>query len=395
MGLDIRTLIVVHPKNLSDRTLFAIDQFVLRGGRLVVCVDPLNATDARSSENDNPMMRMAGSDTSSTLGKLFDAWGVGFDPTQVIADLRAVTTLSGQGQVIESPTFLWIRNDRMNPDDILSRPLDQIMLPFAGSLTDNTKGKRTFTPLIYSSADASCPIDALGAQYATISSIRRHFRPDNVRHVLAARLSGTFETAFPKGPDGTASNIAPAQLLKGNSAVLIVADADFLSNESCVRPVSLGFGLQNYQPINDNLTFFLNGVEQLAGREELLSLRARGSFKQSFRHVDELELRAMRAWQAKEEELSKELVDTRARIQELQQKKGAQKLLLSREQQVAIETFHRKEADINHQLKEVRKELRRDIEKLGIVVKAVNIAAMPLLLILFGVARTIARRQRR
>jgi len=398
----ISTLIVVHPKNLSDKTLFAIDQFVLRGGRMIACVDPLSMVDARSGgDKSNPMMQMLGGGGPSTLGKLFDAWGVGYDDTKVIADLRSVTTLSSPAQpgqptqVVESPTFLWLKSDRMNHDDILSAQLNQLMLPFAGSLFDHTGGKLVFTPLFSSSKDSSCPIDAMGASFATVSSISKQFRPDNMAHVLAARLKGTFQTAFPNGPEGTTSNAAATQLVKGNSAVLIVADSDFLADETCVRAVDVGFGMQSYQPMNDNLTFFMNAVEQLSGREELLSLRARGSYKHPFRTVDELDLRAMRSWQTKEEELTKELESTRAQIGELQQqKKGAQKLLLSREQQAAIERFRQKETQINRQLKEVRKDLRRGMENLGIAVKAVNIAAMPLLLIVFGIARMIVRRKR-
>lgn len=391
---EISTLIVVHPKNLSNKTLFAIDQFVLRGGRLVACVDPLSSVDGRNSANANPMMRM-GNDTSSTLGKLFETWGVGFDTTKVIADLGSVTRLSGQGRVIESPTFLWLKQDCMNRDDLLSSQLSQIMLPFAGSLTDQTGGKLVFTPLLFSSRNDSSPVEAMGAQYASVSSIRTQFKPDNQQHVLAARLKGTFQTAFPGGPEGSGTNAAPNQLVKGNSVVLIVADTDFLSDETCVRAVSVGFGLQTYQPLNDNLTFFLNAVEQISGREELLSLRARGSYKRPFKHVDALDQRAMRSLQAREEELSKKLEKTRAQIQEMQnQKKGKQKLLLSREQQEAIERFRQDEKTFNRQLKEVRKDLRRDMENLGIAVKSVNIAAMPLLLIFFGIARTVVRRKR-
>ena len=392
---EIGTLIVIHPKSLTDKTLFAIDQFVLRGGRLVACVDPLSSVDARSSDRSNPMMQMMGGATPSTLGKLFDAWGVGFDTTKVIADLRSITTLSGQGHVIESPTFLWIKSDRMNHDDILTAQLNQLMLPYAGELIDQTRSNRTFTPLIFSSKDYSGTIDALGSQFASVTSIAKQFHPDNQRHVLAARLKGTFLTAFPNGPEGTTTNTVPNQLIKGNSAVLIFADTDFLSDENCLQAVPAGFGLQTYQPINDNLTFFINAVEQLAGREELLSLRARGSFKQPFKYVDELDLRAMRAWQTQADKLSKQLEATRTQIQELQQKKqGKQKLLLSKEQQDAIENFRTQETKINRELKEVRKDLRRDMENLGVAVKAVNIAAMPALLILFGILRTVARRKR-
>jgi ABC-type uncharacterized transport system involved in gliding motility auxiliary subunit len=389
---DITVLLVVHPKELSDKTLFAIDQFLLRGGRLIACVDPLSSADTRGG--GNPMMMMGGS-APSTLGKLFDAWEVGFDTTKVVADLRAVTTLSSQGRVVESPTFLWLRAEQMNRNDMLAAPLSQLMLPFAGSLENRGGDKLAFTPLLSSSKDASCPIDAMGAQFASVASIRAQFRPDNQPHVLAARLKGNFPTAFPQGPDNASSNGVANQLVNGNSAVLIIADSDFLADENCVRAVNVGFGLQSYQPLNDNLAFFLNAVEQMAGREELLSLRARGSLKRPFRYVDELDLQAMRAWQSKEEELSKELEATRNQLQALQnQKKGTQKLLLSREQQEALEEFRVKESQVNRQLKEVRKDLNRDKERLGVAVKAVNIAVMPVLLVAFGIVRTVARRKR-
>ncbi|MEI7673558.1 MAG: hypothetical protein WCK00_15735, partial [Deltaproteobacteria bacterium] len=288
---------------------------------------------------------------------------------------------------------LWLKRDRMNRNDLLVAPLSQLMLPFAGSLVDRTAGKLVFTPLLSSSEKDSGPIDAMGAQFASVASIRAQFRPDNQPHVLAARLKGTFQTAFPQGVDNTRSNGAANQLINGNSAVLIIADTDFMADENCVRAVSMGFGMQSYQPLNDNLAFFLNAVEQLTGREELLNLRARGSLKRPFRHVDELDLKAMRAWQSKEEELSKVLEGTRAKIQELQaQKKGTQKLLLSRDQQAAIEQFRVTESQVNRQLKEVRKDLNRDKETLGVVVKSVNIAVMPVLLIVFGIMRTVSRR---
>ena len=104
----------------------------------------------------------------------------------------------------------------------------------------------------------------------------------------------------------------------------------------------------------------------------------------------------MQLWQTKEKELTDELEATRRQIQELQQqKKGTQKLLLSREQQAAIERFRVRETQINRQLKEVRKDLRRDIENLGVAVKTINLVAMPALVIVFGVLYTVVRRNRR
>lgn len=394
---EVGTLIVIHPKNASEKTLFAIDQFVLRGGRLIVCVDPMSGVDARNADPSNPMAGMMGIGSSSTLGRLFEAWGVGFDSTKTIADMRAVTQLmSGRNQIVDSPTFLSIDPKGINREDVLLAQVEKLHFPFAGGLVDRTGGKRAFTPLVFSSTDASCPIDAMGSQFATATSIRSAFKPDNLRHVLAARLKGAFHTAFPKGPSSTDTNAAPNQLVSGNSGVVIFADTDFLADENCVRATQNLFGSQSYQPINDNLVLFLNTVEQLSGREELIGIRARGVINRPFAVVNELEYRALRAWQAKEGELSKELEETRRQIQELQQeKKGAQKFLLSREQQAAVERFRSREMEINRELKEVRKSLRQDIDSLGVTVKAVNIALIPLLVIAFGVTRTLARRRRR
>lgn len=395
---EIGTLIVMHPKNLSEQALYALDQFVLRGGRLVACVDPVCAADNSSGDAGNPMMRMMGG-APSTLGKLFDAWGVGFDSAKVVADLRAVTRLQGQGEIVESPTFLSVNPKGINHEDLLTAQIDQVMLPFAGELTDKTGGKLTFTPLISSSPDASCPIDAAGAQFATVTSIRSQFKPDHVAHVLAARIKGTFKTAFPNGPpaaEGAGTNASPNHLVSGDSVVLVFADVDFLADRNCVRQVPTLFGGQSFEPLNDNLALFANAVEQLSGREELIGIRSRGSFNRPFTVVDELEYRAMRDWQAKEEELSKQLESTRQQLAELQQqKKGAQqKFLLSKEQQAAIERFREQETTINRELKQVRKSLRKDIDALGFWVKTVNIAAVPILVVLFGVFRNAARRKR-
>lgn len=395
---EIGTLIVFHPKSLAAKTLFAIDQFVLRGGRLIACVDPFSAVDQRNSPETNPMMRMMGGGAPSTLGTLFETWGVGFDTGKVIADLHAVTRLQGQGQILESPTFLSVNPDGLNHDDVLMAQISRIMMPFAGSLVDRTGGKLAFTSLIASSPDASCPIDAMGAAFASVTSIGAQFKPDNMRHVLAARLKGTFKTAFPNGlpaSEGGQTNASPNQLVSGDSVVMIFADTDFLADENCVRMEPTLFGMQSIRPLNDNLALFANAVEQFSGREELIGLRSRGSFTRPFKVVDNLEARAMQVWQDKEKELSKELEDTRNQLQQLQRpEQGSQKMLLSREQQAAIERFRAQAARINLELKNVRKSLRKDIEDLGRWVKTIDIAAIPVLVVVFGVVRLSRRRRR-
>ena len=396
---DVKALIVVHPKNLEDKALFAIDQFVLRGGRLIVCVDPFNIADFEANQQQNPMMMQMGGGQAgpSTLGKLFDAWGVTFDTAKIAADLSAATKLnSGNGRVEDNPAFLSLGTPNMAKDDLLTAQLSQVMLPFAGALSANTPKEITFTPLITTSKDNACLVDQMNAQFG-MSAMRAQLKPDGAQRTLAARLQGTFKTAFPDGlsTNGTAAatNAAPAHLTSGTSTVMLFGDADFLNDRFCVQVMNSLFG-QVAQPINDNLTLFGNTVEQFAGREELIGVRSRGQFNRPFVKVDQLEVKAMKQWQAEEERLEAALQETQQRLADLQQKKsGNERLILSKEQQAELEQFRKTQAETRKQLKEVRKSLNKDIERLGLSLKVVNIALLPLLVIGFGLFRGLRRRK--
>jgi len=394
---DIKTLIVLHPKSLSDKTLFAIDQFVLRGGRLVACVDPFSVADFEANQQQNPMMMQMGGGGQagpSTLGKLFDAWGVGFDTAKVVADMSCSTKLNaGNGRVEDNPAFLSLGQVNMGKDDLLTAQLSSVMMPFAGAFSANTAKELTFTPLITTSKDNACLIDQMNAQFG-MSAMRTQLKPDGVQRVLAARLQGTFKTAFPNGIEGTGTNNVPNHLTSGTSTVMIFGDADFLNDRFCVQVMNSLFGAVA-QPINDNLTLFGNTVEQFAGREELIGVRSRGQFNRPFSKVDALEVKAMKKWQAEEERLEAALQETQQRLTDLQQKKtGKERLILSKEQQSELEQFRKTQADTRKQLKEVRKNLNKEIESLGLILKVVNIALIPLLVIGFGLYRGFQRKKR-
>ena len=199
--------------------------------------------------------------------------------------------------------------------------------------------------------------------------------PDGHERVLAARLSGTFKTAFPKGPDGT--NDVSKALKEGKGVVMLFADSDFLADDFCVRVMKTPFG-SIPQLINDNLTLFSNVIEQFAGREELIGVRSRGTTDRPFTVVNELEAA---------------LQETQQRLMALQkQKSGNERMILSREQQDEIASFRKTQADTRRQLKNVRKELTADIDTLGTTLRCVNILAVPLLLVLFGLFRGLKRR---
>ncbi len=384
---DVKTLVVLHPKNLSDKALYAIDQFVLRGGKLVACVDPLSIKDMQSSQGQQMMGGPATG--SSTLGKLFDAWGVKFADGKIACDLEAATKLNdGRGGVESNPAFLSLGKDNMDKGDLIVADLTNVMFPFAGALSFEKKEMDlAFEPVITTSKDNSCVTDRMAMQYGGMKDMV----PDGSEKVLAARLSGTFKTAFPKGPDGT--NDVSKALAEGKSSVLIFADSDFLADDFCVRMMRTPFG-SIPQLINENLNLFSNAMEQFAGREELIGVRSRGASDRPFKVVNELEAEATKKWQAREAEFQEELQRTQQRLSALQkEKKGGERFVLSKEQEEEIIKLRKAQADTRKQLKNVRKELTAGIDSLGLRLKVVNIVLVPMLVVLFGLLRGFIRRK--
>ena len=388
---DVKTLVMVHAKNLSDKTLYAIDQFVLRGGKLVACVDPFSIKDMQSSRSQqNPMMGQMGGDGPSTLGKLFDAWGVKFEEGKISCDLEAATKLNnGQGGVESNPAFLSLGTANMDKGDLIVADLTNVMFPFAGAFTFEKKDMDiSFEPVITTSKDNSCSTDKMAMQYGGMKDMV----PDGKERILAARLSGTFKTAFPKGPDGT--NDVSKALAEGKGNVLLFADSDFLADDFCVRMMRTPFG-SIPQLINENLTLFSNAMEQFAGREELIGVRSRGASDRPFTVVNELEAEATKKWQAREAAFQEELQQTQQRLSALQkEKKGGERFILSKEQQDEIVKLRKSQAETRKQLKNVRKELTADIDSLGLRLKIINIALVPVLVVLFGLLRGYLRRKR-
>ncbi len=389
---EVTTLVVLHAKELSDATLFALDQFVLRGGKLIACVDPFSIKDmlAQRQQQNPMMMRQPGGDGPSTLGKLFDAWGVKFDTSRVVGDLEAATKLNnGQGGVEENPAFLSLTAANMDVGDLLVAQLSSVMFPFAGALEFEKKGMElAFTPVITTSKDNACVVDRMALQYG---GGVKDMVPDGHQRVLAARLSGNFKTVFPKGPDGT--NDMSKAVAEGKGTVMIFADSDFLADDFCVRLMKTPFG-SIPQLINDNLTLFSNVIEQFAGREELIGVRSRGASDRPFTVVNELEAQAMRKWQRQQADFEAELQMTQQRLQALQQQKSAdERFILSREQQDEIVKLRKAQADTRKRLKNVRKELTADIDSLGLTLKCVNIALIPMLVVLFGLFRGWLRKR--
>lgn len=387
---SLDALIVVHPKDLSDKMLHALDQFVLRGGHLVAFVDPFCVVDPGASPE---MARFGGvgGGRSSTLGKLFDAWGVVFDATKVVADLKATTTLRGRNNAVEqSAIYLSLRKENLAGKDVLTTPVESLMMVLAGAFGNEAAEGLKVTPLIWTSGQSTLA-DAMMMQYDP-NAFRRQFKAGQKSLNLAIRLQGQFKTAFPNGLAGAAGETnAPAaagqlkaSVKEGN--VILVADADMLNNSFCVQELNL-FGYSGFQPINDNLNLFVNMVEQMAGSADLIAVRCRGSAQRPFTRVLALQADAQERWLEQEQMLEQRLQASQRRIDELQrQKDEKQRFILSPEQSRELEGVRSEVLKYKTELKQVRRNLREDIEALGMKVKAINIVLVPLLVALAGMA---------
>lgn len=396
---DITTLLVIHPKNLPDPALYALDQFVLRGGRLIAFVDPLSLADQEAQPQQMGMM-MGGN--SSDLNKLTQAWGLTYDGSRVVADLRSATRVrTGEGRTDRNASWLTLRGETLSHQEVATASLEFLMLPFAGAFTGQAAKGLTLAPLLQAAPGAGS-VDAMTLAMPSGDRAPAINAATGTQY-LAVRLSGTFQSAFPAGrPAATAEGAPPAALTgeaglkesKVPGTVVLVADTDLLYDRFAVERIQ-GFGRDMYQMANDNLAFVLNLVEQLSGSDALISLRSRGSYERPFDRVIALEEKAQSRWQQEELKLQEKVDAAQQRMNELQSSKDAtQKFVLSAEQQREVEQFRKDMFETRKQLKNVRKNLRGEIEALGFKIKWINIGLMPALVAVFGLAYGLRRRSR-
>ncbi|MBU4212912.1 MAG: Gldg family protein [Verrucomicrobia bacterium] len=395
----IDVLIVVHPKAISEKTQYAIDQFVLRGGRLLAFIDPLCLADAMNQEAAMGMAR-----PMSDLGRLTAAWGITYEPDKVVADLSASTRVQrSDNSVEENPVFLSLRNSNIDGHDMITSSLELLGLPVAGAFSGTGVEGLSVGSLLVSS-DQSALISAMAVQMG-VEVIRREFKSGGKRLNMAIRLQGKFKTAFPQGkpktaPDGEKKEPAKPEdttpALKESakaSTVILVADVDMLYDAFAVQEIPI-FGQRVFQPLNDNINFFVNAVEQLSGSADLGQIRARGRFDRPFDRVQELQSEAQQRWMMQERTLQEQLAATKERLESLQSKKDkSQRYILSAEQEQEIAKFKQEQIKTQHELRQVRKNLREGIEELGVKVKVINILAVPVLVCLAGLVFGWYRRQ--
>lgn len=381
---DIVVLMVVHPKTLSDETLYAIDQFALSGGRLMVFVDPFSEADETGPDPRNPL---AMPDRSSDLSKLFDAWGIRIPEDKIVGDMEVAMRVQYRGQrgAQEVPYLPWLRltEENFNQDDFITSQLKQIQLGTASYIELTPESKLTLEPLLHTSEQSTLLERDLILLQHNPNIIIDNFKPSGIRYTLAARITGPAKTAFPDGNpsnDGFSGNNEDTESLKqGKLNAIVVADTDILSDRFWVR-VRDYYGMKIPQPIADNGDFVVNALDNLAGNSDLISLRSRGVFDRPFEVVERIRRAAEAEYRAREQELQKQLQEAQARIQQLQEDPGASGLIISEELAEAIEKSRRQQIEVRQQLREVQHNLQKDIQQLASRLRFINIGLIPLLI---------------
>ncbi|MBX9713333.1 MAG: Gldg family protein [Pseudomonadaceae bacterium] len=369
----VSVLLLVHPKDLPEQSLYAIDQFVLRGGKLLAFVDPYSEVDSGM-----PMPGEEAASKTSDLPALFKAWGVQLLPDQVVTDGAYAMALSmGEGQrAVRHAAFLSLPRAALDQSDVSTAGLETLTLASAGILEPLAGAKSRFTPLLQSSVYAM-PVDSKRlALLQNPEELIRELQPTGQRYAMAARISGPAETAFANGIEGRKDGLKSAD----NINVIVVADTDLLSDRMWVQ-VQDFFGQRMPQPWADNASFTINALDNLSGSDALISVRSRGRFSRPFEVVDALQRTAEVKFREQEAELQQRLAATEQQLASLQQSDDpAQSPQLTPEQQATLQQFMAEKVRIRKELREVRFQLNADIDALGRSLKLVNIALVPVLL---------------
>ena len=412
---DVDVLMLVHPQNLPQKTLFAIDQFVLKGGKALIFVDPLSEMQASQPSETNP----PGSPTASNLEPLFKSWGIEMLPKVAAGDRRDAQEVDvpvpGHGdQPLDYVAWLDLHAANLDRKDMITADLSHITMASAGILKPLPGAKTTIEPLIWTSRDsAEIPVDKLQGM-PDVAGLLAGFKPSGKRYILAAHITGMVQTAFPEGPPKAPAPAKPgpkqslpakppatAAWLKQSVHpinVVVVADTDMLDDRMWVQSQDF-FGRKVIVPVANNGDFVADVIDVLGGGQDLIGLRSRGTASRPFTVVDRIQREAQARYSAEEQALRQRLKATQAQLADLTGKDQTNSpATLSPQQTRAIEQFRADMIETRRQLREVQAALRRNIEELKEEFEFLDIALIPIVVavvaIMVGAVRLKRRRRR-
>ncbi|MBU2514887.1 GldG family protein [bacterium] len=404
---EVDILMVIHPKNLHEATQYAIDQFVMRGGELVILVDPNARVDEQAA-----MAAQMGSmaSASSDLSKLFKHWGVQYESNKILGDKDHATRVNAGGATGVIAYSLWhsLNTQSFNQDLVATKELETMLLVEPGAFTLGKDSPLKLNSLLVSSQNSGF-IDSYMTRFGNPVNINKGVKGDGTQYSLAGILTGELTSAFSKRPDppqpkegeqnqeeeSAAATPKPyASKSQGSAKILLIADVDFISDTFSVDKFSL-LGQTMIQPKNDNLNFMVNMVEFLGGAEAMMKIRSRGRFTRPFTRFEELQKNAQSQYQEAEERLSANLKDVQDKLSQLNIEKGTNKVVLTKEQIDKIEQFREEEAKTKTDLRKIRKLLRQDIESEKTNLTLMNLLLVPILMTIIGLALYYRRMKKR
>ena len=421
---DVDILMIVHPEGLSEQTLYAIDQHVMRGGKTLVFLDP--TADSMVSRSARGSMIPAG--MRSDLPGLLEAWGVDYSPDKVLTDnTLALRVQMGQGsRPVAHIGMIGANRTALAEDDIITRRLENLNLSSAGALAPREGATTRFEPLIQSSSDAMLMDASLLEDVLDPSVLFDEFVSANERYTIAARISGVIATAFPEGrpvsasadaeatedeavADDTGSEIESSEeesteidplqghlaQTDGETNILVFADTDVLTDRLWVQ-VAQFLGQRIPQPYANNGDFVINALDNLSGGADLVSIRSRGRYSRPFERVVKMQREADDRLRTEEAALLERLAATEEQLAALNTGENGQPLgQLTPEIQAEIDRFNAELLDTRRSLRDVQFQLTADIEELGSNLKWFNTAAIPMLLTVLALFISLTRAQRR
>jgi ABC-type uncharacterized transport system involved in gliding motility auxiliary subunit len=475
---DVDVLMVAQPDKLTPEAAYAIDQYVLGGGKILALVDPVAEMGGRMG----PMGMMGGGGPSPEFIKLLKAWGVDFDASKAVGDIANARRVQFGGGARPTVTeyVAWLGLDRRSIDekDVLSGGVERLNLASAGFLSKAEGATTQVTPILVTSPQAmQIPAEKFSGAPDPVALLRA-YKPEGKLLMLAARIAGTANSAYPDGlpkpvpvkaegddkakqddtkpepskpdaakdakskddksappkdakakdtkskdtkskgdkpataKDAKAKDDKPAapkdakakeekpegaeakpHKASGRINAIVIADTDLLADQFWVD-VREFLGQQVAIPNASNAAFVVNALDNLSGSDALIALRGRGAEDRPFKLVNELRRQSEQRYREKEQALTAKLKEVQEQLAKLETTGEGANLILSESDRQAIEKFRGDMLSIRRELREVKRALREDIDRLDGWLKFANIALVPLLIGFGGLGWAAMHRRR-
>ena len=393
---NIDVLLLAHPRPLNDMQAYAVDQFIMRGGRVLAFLDPQSEVSLTAGPNGEPLK---GYTEQSSLPKLLGQWGVQLDNNLIVADRKRAQRVAAGRDARRALTdyILWmgLTSEEMNGDDLITANIDHLNIGTVGALFATDNATTNFTPLVSSSDDASLMTRDYVLTAPSPDKLLRRFEPGDAPYVISARLSGLVTTAFPYGPPagenqkGQSAKLADHKTENVAANIVVFADSDFFDDRFWVTEQNY-LGQRFGVPIADNGKFLLNAVENMMGSNDLISLRGRERVARPFTRVQALRKAAEQNYLEEEENLLARIEAAQGELNKLEQ--GGAGLA---DAEVASKKYRAELLQARKALRRVQGDLRRDIDQLEARVTWLNIIVMPVLIGLAALMLAMRQRRRR